>query len=140
VIPNDGWFAVSTSPPEDHTVAQPALARTYLAFALALVFLAAGASKLIDHHQAVLDFTRWGLPAPGALSIAVGLFEIAGAALLMAGVATRAVASALAVEMILALIVAGPVDGGVQLVMPSALAALCLGLAWVSRPARRETG
>jgi putative oxidoreductase len=128
---------VSTSPPEHHSAAQPALARTYLAFAVALVFLAAGTSKLIDHHEAVQDFTRWGLPAPGALSIAVGLFEIAAAALLMAGTATRAVAVALAVEMMLALIVAGPVDGGVQLVLPPGLAALCLGLAWASRPDER---
>jgi uncharacterized membrane protein YphA (DoxX/SURF4 family) len=130
--------SVSTSPPEPRSAAQPALARTYLAFALALVFLAAGASKLIDHHQSVLDFTRWGLPAPGALSIAVGLFEIGAAALLMAGVATRAVAGVLAVEMMLALIIAGPVDGGVQLVLPPGLAVLCLGLAWASRSSEGE--
>ena len=93
------------------------------------------ASKLIDHQQAVQDFTRWGLPA-AVPSIAVGLFKIGAAALLVAGVATRAVAVALAVEMMLALIVAGPVDGGVQLVRRAAV--LCLGLAWASRSNERE--
>jgi putative oxidoreductase len=117
--------------------AQPPLARVCFAFALGIVFLAAGASKLIDHQQAVADFTRWGLPAPGALTLAVGIFELCGAALLMAGVATRRVALALALEMAVAFAVAGRVDGGAQLIVPPALAALCLGLALLSQPRER---
>jgi uncharacterized membrane protein YphA (DoxX/SURF4 family) len=116
---------------------QPPLAQTIFGFALAIVFVAAGASKLIDHQQAVIDFTRWGLPVPGALSIVVAIFELGAAALLMAGIAVRRVAVALAVEMVIALAVAGPVDGGGQLVVPPALAALCLGLAWMSHPRER---
>jgi uncharacterized membrane protein YphA (DoxX/SURF4 family) len=116
---------------------QQPLARTIFAFALGIVFLAAGASKLIDHQQAVVDFTRWGLPAPGALTIAVGIFELCAAALLMAGVAVRRVAVALTLEMVVAFAVAAPVDGGGQLVVPPALAALCLGLAWMSQPRER---
>jgi uncharacterized membrane protein YphA (DoxX/SURF4 family) len=116
---------------------QPPLARTISTFALGIVFVATGASKLIDHHQAVLDFERWGLPAPGTLTIVVAIFELCAAALLMAGFAVRRVALALAVEMIVALAVAGPVDGGGQLVVPPALAALCLGLAWMSAPRER---
>jgi uncharacterized membrane protein YphA (DoxX/SURF4 family) len=116
---------------------QPPLAQTIFSFALAIVFVAAGASKLIDHQQAVADFTRWGLPAPGALSIVVAVFELSAAGLLMAGIQVRRVAVALAVEMVIALAVAGPVDGGGQLVVPPALAALCLGLAWMSQPRER---
>jgi uncharacterized membrane protein YphA (DoxX/SURF4 family) len=116
---------------------QPPLARTISQFALGIVFVAAGASKLIDHHQAVLDFTRWGVPAPGALTIVVAIFELCAAALLMAGVAVRRVAVALAVEMVAAFAFAGPVDGGGQLVVPPALAALCLGLAWLAQPRER---
>jgi putative oxidoreductase len=116
---------------------QPPLARTIFTFALGIVFVATGASKLIDHHQAVLDFERWGLPVPGTLTIVVAIFELCAAALLMAGVAVRRVALALAIEMIVAVAVAGPVDGGGQLVVPPALAALCLGLAWMSASRER---
>jgi uncharacterized membrane protein YphA (DoxX/SURF4 family) len=117
--------------------AEPPLARTTFAFALGIVFMATGASKLIDHAGAVADFTRWGLPAPAALTIAVGVFELGAAALLMLNVATRKVALALAVEMAVAFAVAGRADGGVQLVVPPAVAALCLMLAWASRADER---
>ena len=113
---------------------QPPLARSIFTFALAIVFVAAGASKLIDHHQAVIDFTRWGVPAPSVTTVAVAIFELCAAGLLIAGVAVRRVALALAIEMVVAFAVAGPVDGGGQLVVPPALAALCLGLAWMSAP------
>jgi uncharacterized membrane protein YphA (DoxX/SURF4 family) len=117
--------------------AQPPMARTCFAFALGIVLLAAGASKLIDHTQAIADFTRWGLPAPGALTIAVGVFEIGASALLMVGVAVRPIALALAVEMLAALAIAGPVDGGAQLVVPPGLALACMLLAWIWRPPQR---
>jgi putative oxidoreductase len=116
---------------------QPPLAHTIFSFALAIVFVSTGASKLIDHQQAVIDFTRWGLPAPGVLTVVIALFELCAAALLMAGVAVRRVAIALALEMVVALAVAGPVDGGGQLVVPPRLAALCLGLAWISQQRER---
>ena len=85
---------------------QPPLARMILAFALGIVFLATGSSKLIDHSDAVADFSRWGLPAPSALTIAVGVFELCAAGLLMANIATRRVALALAVEMAAAFAIA----------------------------------
>jgi uncharacterized membrane protein YphA (DoxX/SURF4 family) len=116
---------------------QPPLARTILAFALGIVFLATGSSKLIDHSAAVADFDRWGLPAPSALTIAVGVFELCAAGLLMANIAVRRVALVLACEMAAAFAIAGRVDGGVQLVVPPAVAALCLLLAWASRPSHR---
>jgi uncharacterized membrane protein YphA (DoxX/SURF4 family) len=117
--------------------AQPSLARTCFAFALGIVFMATGASKLIDHAGAIAEFTRWGLPAPAALTVAVGIFELGAAALLMADLATRRVALALAVEMAIAFAVAGRADGGVQLVVPPGVAALCLALAWASRSDER---
>jgi uncharacterized membrane protein YphA (DoxX/SURF4 family) len=116
---------------------QPPLARTILAFALGIVFLASGSSKLIDHSAAIADFERWGLPVPSALTIGVGIFELCAAALLMANVATRRVALLLAGEMAAAFAIAGRIDGGIQLVVPPAVAALCLVLAWASRPSRR---
>jgi hypothetical protein len=51
----------------------------------------------------------------------------------MANVATRRVALALAVEMAVAFATAGRVDGGAQLIVPPAVAALCLVLAWAAR-------
>ena len=116
---------------------QPPLARICFAFTLGIVFLASGASKLIDHQQAVADFTRWGLPAPDVLTIVVGVWELCAAALLMAGIATRRVALALAAEMAVAFAFAGRVDGGAQLIVPPVLAALCLGLAWMAAPHKR---
>lgn len=115
---------------------QPPLARVILAFALGIIFLATGASKLIDHAQAAADFRRWDLPAPSELTIAVGVFELCAAALLMANLSTRRVATLLATEMAVAVAVAGRVDGGAQLIVPLAVAALCLVLAWTSRPER----
>jgi uncharacterized membrane protein YphA (DoxX/SURF4 family) len=114
-----------------------ALARTCFAFALGIVFVATGASKLIDHAGAVDDFTRWGVPAAGELTIALGIFELCAAALLMANVATQRVALALAVEMAMAFAIAGRVDGGPQLIVPPAIAALCLVLAWSARSDER---
>ena len=116
---------------------QPPLARICFAFALGIVFLASGASKLIDHQQAVVDFTRWGLPAPDVLTIVVGVWELCASALLMAGIGTRRVALALAAEMAVAFAFAGRVDGGAQLIVPPVLAALCLGLAWMTSPHKR---
>jgi uncharacterized membrane protein YphA (DoxX/SURF4 family) len=116
---------------------QPPLPRTILAFALGIVFLATGSSKLIDHSAAVADFARWGVPAPSAVTIAVGVFELCAAGLLMANLATRRVATALAVEMAAAFAIAGRADGGVQLLVPPAVAALCLLLARASRPKHR---
>jgi uncharacterized membrane protein YphA (DoxX/SURF4 family) len=120
-----------------HGEPHPPLARTIFGFALAIVFVAAGASKLIDHHQAVVDFARWNVPAPAVTSIGVAIFELGAAGLLMAGIAVRRVALALAIEMFAAFAFAGPVDGGGQLVVPPALAALCLALAWMSQPRER---
>jgi putative oxidoreductase len=117
--------------------AQPTIPRTVLAFALAIVFTATGASKLIDHAEAAADFARWGVPHAGTMAVAVGIFELAGAALLMMGVATRRVALALAAEMGLALAIAGSADGGLQLVVPPAIGVLCLVLARAARPAPR---
>jgi uncharacterized membrane protein YphA (DoxX/SURF4 family) len=117
---------------------QPPLARICLAFALGIIFMATGASKLIDHAQAVADFHRWAVPAPSTMTTVVGIFELCGAALLMANIATRRVAMLLAAEMAIVVAVAGRADGGAQLIVPPAVAALCLFLAWTSRPERSE--
>jgi uncharacterized membrane protein YphA (DoxX/SURF4 family) len=117
---------------------QPPLPRACFAFALGIVFMATGASKLIDHAGATADFARWGVPDAAAVTIVVGVFELTAAGLLMLGIATHRVALALAAEMAMAVAIAGRVDGGVQLVVPPALAALCLALAWASRPDERD--
>jgi putative oxidoreductase len=117
---------------------QPPLPRTCLAFALAIVFVATGAGKLIDHAGATADFARWGVPDAATVTIVVGLLELGAAALLMMGIATRRVALALATEMALALAIAGRADGGVQLVVPPAVGALCLVLGWAARGDERD--
>jgi putative oxidoreductase len=106
-----------------------------------LQFVLAGlVPKFLFRGQTVASFDRWGLPAPELSVYAVGSLEVVGGLALVAGVAPRWVAAALAVDMIGALVTAGFVDGGVHLVAPPILAALLIliavrGGAWPARPA-----
>ena len=101
------------------------------AFALGLVFAVAGASKLLAPAAPVAEFARWGLPAPHLTVVLAGTLELGGAVMLMTDVGLRAAAILLAAEMTAATVVAGGHDGGVQLVVPPALAVALLGLAAV---------
>ena len=105
------------------------LAEASFAFALGLVFAAAGASKLLVPGDAVADFQRWGVPAAHAVVAVLGTVELGGAILLVTDFGLRVAASVLGIEMLAATAVAGLHDGGVQLVIPPLLAAGCAALA-----------
>lgn len=76
-----------------------------------LVFLAFGAGKFVNHASETSSFQAYGLPWPNLFTGAVGVLELVGGVLLLAGVATRLVALLLAGDMIGAIVVSGILRG-----------------------------
>jgi uncharacterized membrane protein YphA (DoxX/SURF4 family) len=93
------------------------------------VFLAVGVDHLVHHEREAEAFDRWGLPFPEAANLTTGGAEIVLGSLLLLGVATRYVAALLACIMVGAIVTAGRVDGGSQLVVPPILGTACLVVA-----------
>ena len=100
---------------------------------LGLIFVIVGADKLIQHAQVTELFAHWGLPAPGIFSLAIGATEIVCGVLLAVGALTRPVALLLATIMVGTIFTAGRVDGGIHLIVPPILFALCVLYAWRTR-------
>ena len=75
------------------------------------VFVVFGIGKFVDHASELASFKAYGLPAPDALVVIVGLIEVFGGSLLIAGVLTRAAALVLAGNMVGAIIVSGIAKG-----------------------------
>jgi putative oxidoreductase len=68
------------------------------------VFLWEGILKFVYVNQGVGRFTKLGLPLPAVTADFVGALEIAGGALLLAGLATRLIAIPLMIEMVVAIL------------------------------------
>lgn len=68
------------------------------------VFLSEGILKFVYTNQGVGRFTKLGFPFPDTVATAIGVFEIVGGALLIAGLFTRLVAIAFSFEMIVAML------------------------------------
>jgi hypothetical protein len=49
------------------------------------VFVAFGAGKFVNHASELASFKSYGLPAPGAFVVLIGLIELVGGALVIAG-------------------------------------------------------
>lgn len=75
------------------------------------VFVVFGIGKFVNHATELASFKSYGLPAPGAFVVFVGLIELFGGALLIAGVLTRPAALVLAGNMVGAIIVSGIAKG-----------------------------
>jgi putative oxidoreductase len=75
------------------------------------VFVAFGLGKFVDHAAELASFKTYGLPAPEAFVIAVGVIELAGGALLMTGQLVRVSALVLAADMVGAIVVSGIARG-----------------------------
>jgi putative oxidoreductase len=75
------------------------------------VFIAFGAGKFIDHGSELAAFKSYGLPAPAALVIVIGVIELIGGLLLVAGILTRPAALVLAGDMAAAISVSGIAKG-----------------------------
>lgn len=96
------------------------------------VFVVFGIGKFVDHASELASFTAYGLPAPGAFVVFVGLIELFGGALLIAGMLTRPAALVLACNMVGAIVVSGIAKGElISLTLaPAELVAMLVLLRW----------
>jgi putative oxidoreductase len=102
-----------------------------------VVFVAFGAGKFTSHASEVASFRTYGLPAPDAFVYAIGVVEIVGGVLLIAGLATRIASLVLAGDMVGAIIVSGTGRGElISLTLAPALLLAMLFLLWIG-PGRR---
>lgn len=111
---------------------------TLVRWASGAIFVVFGIGKFTDHAHEVDSFESYGLPSPDAFVYLVGALEIGGGLLLIAGLATRLVALALAGNMVGAIVVSGLGEGEVlpSLTLAPLLLAGMLFLIWVG-PGRR---
>jgi putative oxidoreductase len=119
------------------------LDRTALAARLAAgaVFVVFGIGKFLNHAAESSSFESYGLPEPSTFATAIGVIEVAGGALLIAGVATRAVALVLAGDMVGAIVVSGIAKGeAISLTLAPVLLVICLWLARVGAGGYRLAG
>jgi len=75
--------------------------------AAVIVFLIFGVSKFVNLGAELASFRHYPVPAPGMVVYAVGVIEIGGGLLLLAGLLTRLAALALAADMLGAIVVSG---------------------------------
>jgi putative oxidoreductase len=75
------------------------------------VFVAFGAGKFVNHGSELASFKTYGLPAPEVFVIVIGVIELVGGVLLIAGILTRPAALVLAGDMVGAIIVSGIAKG-----------------------------
>ncbi len=103
------------------------------------VFVVFGVGKFTDHAHEVDSFESYGLPSPDAFVYLIGALEIGGGLLLIAGLATRLVALAMAGNMLGAIVVSGLGEGEVlpSLTLAPLLLTGMLFLIWVG-PGRRS--
>ncbi len=105
------------------------------------VFVAFGAGKFIDHASELASFKGYGLPLPGLLVVAIGVLELAGGALLIAGRLVRPAAAALAGDMAVAILISGVAhDEPISLTLAPAELAVMLLLLWNEGARQRRTG
>jgi putative oxidoreductase len=95
------------------------------------VFVVFGIGKFVNHASELASFKTYGLPAPDAFVVIVGLIEVVGGLLLMTGVLTRPAALVLAGDMIGAIIVSGIAKGEpISLTLAPAQLVVMLVLLW----------
>ena len=75
------------------------------------VFVVFGIGKFVNHPSELASFKTYGLPAPAAFVVVIGLIELVGGLLLMTGVLTRPAALVLAGDMIGAIVISGIANG-----------------------------
>jgi putative oxidoreductase len=84
---------------------------TFARVAAGVVFVVFGVGKFTQHAREVDSFRTYGLPAPDAFVTAIGVLEIVGGLMLIAGVLVPYAALALAGDMVGAIVVSGIKEG-----------------------------
>jgi putative oxidoreductase len=114
------------------TTGRSALLVALLRIAGAIVFVVFGIAKFSAHGAEVASFEKYGLPSPSAFVYAIGVLEVVGGLLLLAGLLTRPVALALAGDMVGAIVVSGIGENEVvSLTLAPAELVVMLVLLWV---------
>jgi uncharacterized membrane protein YphA (DoxX/SURF4 family) len=75
------------------------------------VFVAFGVGKFVNHASELASFKSYGLPAPQLFVVVIGVVEVVGGGLLIAGRLLPAVALVLAGDMVGAILVSGIAKG-----------------------------
>ena len=75
------------------------------------VFVVFGLGKFVNRASELASFKTYGLPAPAAFVVVIGLIELVGGLLLIAGAFTRPAALVLGADMIGAIVVSGIAQG-----------------------------
>jgi putative oxidoreductase len=101
----------------------------FVRLAAGLVFVVFGAGKFVNHGSEVDSFRTYGLPWPDAFVYAIGVVEVAGGLLLIAGLATRVAALVLAGDMVGAIVASGIRKG--ELISLTLAPALLAGMAFL---------
>jgi putative oxidoreductase len=106
---------------------------TLIRVASAIVFVIFGVGKFVNHADETASFRTYGLPAPGVLSVLIGVVEIFGGIVLVAGparsLARRLAFAVLAGDMVAAIILFGILRGErVSLTLAPALLVSMLAL------------
>jgi putative oxidoreductase len=102
-----------------------------LRFASGAVFVVFGAGKFVNHASELASFRSYGLPVPNAFVVAIGVVELVGGLLLIAGILTRPAALVLAGDMVGAIVVSGIGKGElVSLTLAPAELLVMLVLLW----------
>jgi putative oxidoreductase len=94
------------------------------------VFVVFGAGKFINHASELASFRGYGLPAPELAVIVVGLVELVGGVLLVAGRAVSPAALVLAIDMLAAIVFSGARGGVISLTLAPAQLLAMLALLW----------
>ena len=95
------------------------------------IFVVFGIGKFVNHGSELASFKSYGLPAPEAFVIVIGLIELVGGLLLITGVVTRPAALVLAGDMTGAIVVSGIAKGElISLTLAPAELAAMLVLLW----------
>ena len=106
-----------------------------------VVFVVFGIGKFTAHSHEVDSFRTYGLPSPDAFVYAIGVLEIAGGMMLIAGLLTRLAALALAGDMVGAIVVSGIKEGEIiSLTLAPAELVTMLVLLWAGPGAGAADG
>jgi putative oxidoreductase len=99
------------------------------------VFVLGGLAKFVANGLEVRAFESFGLPAPHAFVVLIGVLEIAGGVLLMVGALTRPTAAVLAAIMVGAIALSGIGHGDVvpSLTLAPVLLVAMLFVLWQPR-------
>jgi len=96
------------------------------------VFVVFGIGKFVNHGSELASFKTYGLPAPNAFVVLIGVIELVGGLLLISGLSTRPVAIVLAGDMIGAIVVSGIAKGElISLTLAPAELVAMLVLLWM---------